>query len=58
MREMTSREDGMQAAGRVDIIDIASRATNQARVFDPTNGGTEDGGRHFDECILAVNGQP
>src|SRR3989440_640614 len=58
VREMTSREDGMQATGRLDIVDITSRATNQAWVFDPTNGGTEDGGRHFDECILAVNGQP
>jgi len=55
--QVTSQEDGVQATCRLDVIDIASRAANQTRVLDATNGGTEDGGRHFDECILAVNGQ-
>src|SRR5438445_1227312 len=54
---MASQEDGVEAAGWLDVIDIASRAANQTWVLDATNGGTEDRGRHFDECILAVNGQ-
>jgi len=48
----------MQATRGLDVIDVASRAANQPRVFDPPDRGTEYGGRHFDECILAVNGQP
>src|SRR5256885_15269784 len=54
---MASQEDGMEAAGWLDVIDIASRAANQKWVLDATEGGTGDRGRHFDECILAVNGQ-